>query len=332
MPPPARPTRDDVAELAGVSTATVSRAYNNPESVAEHKRSVIFAVAKKLGYVPDEMASALRRGKTGIIALLEKSRIETASDRFLSTLYADVIRGLKSVIDQSKYRLSLITVKSIDDIKVLKSGKFCDAVIAHDLQDNEMLKAIRALKIPAVCAFREDNTILPQVRLDEEYGGKLAAECFLASGRTKPAHITGQLTTIKSCYHRHKGFVEAYGSPAIKTVDGELGINGGYESTLKLLSDIKNGHIDSIFVVNDITAVGVLQALQANGISVPRDVSIIAHDNLPILDTLPVRLTSIDISFRKIYSTAAKQIIGNMENGLAMETIVKPEIVKGDSV
>lgn len=327
-----RPTRDDVAELAGVSTATVSRAYNNPQSVAEDKQKAIFGAAKKLGYVPDEFASALRRGKTGVIALIEKGRAETASDRFLSTLYADVIKGLKSVIDKSKYRLSLITATTIDDIKILKSGKFCDAVIAHDLQDNEMLKAIKALKIPAVCAFREDNTILPQIRLDEEYGGRLAGDTFLASGRSKPAHITGLLKTIRTCRCRLDGFASAYGKSAVKTIDGELGIKGGYESALKLIPDIRNRRIDSIFVVNDITAVGVLQALQANGIRVPADVSIIAHDNLPILDTLPVRLTSIDISFRKIYSTAAERIIANMENGLAINAVVKPELAKGDSV
>jgi DNA-binding LacI/PurR family transcriptional regulator len=324
--------RDDVAKLAGVSTATVSRVYNNPSSVAKEKQLMVLSAAKRLGYVPDGIASALRRGNTGIIALVEKKRTENSADRFLSALYSDVIRGLKSVIDESHYRLALVSVENSDEIGLLKSGKVCDAIIAHDLRDANLLKAIKKTAIPAVCAFREEEHFLPQISLDEEEGGRLAGERFLTKGRFKPAHITGSLKQIRTCKRRYTGFCSAYGVQEVRLINGELGIRGGFNSAMELIPEIKRGQIDSIFVVNDITAVGVLQALQASGLKVPEDISLIAHDNLPIIDTLPIKLTTIDISFRKIYSTAAKRIIDHLDTGIEMDEIIKPVLAEGDSV
>jgi LacI family transcriptional regulator len=325
-------TRNDVARASGVSSATVSRTYNHPETVLPEVRTRVLKTAEKLGYVPHSGASALRSGRTGIIALVEHREVSQLADRFLAWLYADMIKGIMPVLSAANFTLIHFPVRTAAEIPLLRTRRICDGVIAHDLMNPAMLNALHELGLPYVCAFREPDPKLHQVRLDEAFGGKLAGERFLAAGKNRPAHITGMLKNSSTCQARWQGFRKAYGRKPVRLIDGNLGIQGGYESGRKLTPDIRRGLVDSVFVVNDITAVGVVQAFREKGLEIPKDVSIIAHDNLPILDTLPVRLSSVDISFNAIYSLAAEKLVESIKSGVPVHETVKPVLIEGASV
>ncbi|MFH0918853.1 MAG: LacI family DNA-binding transcriptional regulator [Fibrobacterota bacterium] len=326
------PTRDDVARLAKVSTATVSRAYNNPGSVSSEKVKRIREAAKKLRYLPDKNASALRRNGSGAIALIETSHAPSFTDRYYAWHYATVLRAVKSVIDKTLYHLLLITVSSPDDIRALARNRVCDAVIAHDLRDTRLMNAVRGLGLPYVCAYRNLSPGLNIVYIDEVHGGRLAGQRLVSAGCQRPAHITGSLNTNPVCRDRFDGFKNAFPNTPIKLIDGEIGIRGGYASSMQLIPQIHAKEVDSLFVVNDLTAIGVFQAFSEAGVRVPQDISVIGYDNLPFIDTLPVKLTTVDISLGAAYQRASHIILELIKEKRPIQEPIKPVLVEGETV
>ena len=127
-------SRDQVAEAAGVSSATVSRVYNNPGSVSSERRKAVLEAAERLGYSPNKSASALRRNGTGIITLLELKKEKRpyywGDLPIFKWFYTDVLHAVKSVIDESMYQLNLATASAPEDIESLKNKT--DGLICYD--------------------------------------------------------------------------------------------------------------------------------------------------------------------------------------------------------
>lgn len=325
------PTRDDVARLAGVSTATVSRVYNTPSSVDPGKVIAVRKAARRLGYVPDKNASALRRSGSGAIALVERRDPWLAGDRIYAWFYARIIRAVKAVIDASPYHLILLTAETPADLKALKERKLCDGFVSHELSDPSLLAAAQKTGLPHVSCWRNYEPGFNTVHVDERRNGKIVAERFLSAGLDAPAHITGRLKTLKVCRDRLEGFESAYPG-AVKVLDHELGIRGGYLSAERLVPSIRAGRIDSVFVVNDETAVGAIQAFTAAGLRIPKDVSVIGNGNLPIIDFLPIRLTTVDECLDVVYGRATEMVLELIREDRRFNEFVSPKLIEGDSV
>ena len=101
---------------------------------------------------------------------------------------------------------------------------------------------------------------------------------------------------------------------------------------LKIIEEIKNKVIDSIFVVNDLTAFGVIQALSAEKIRIPEDVSIVGYDNMPYIDSLPFKLTTVETPLFQTYIVAANELLRIIKEGGKIFKKVVPDIILGDSV
>lgn len=323
------PTRDFIAQKARVSSATVSRVYNDPDSVSEDKRARVLAAAEKYGYVPDKHASALRRSATGTIVFLERRREQTsAEDRYYLWFYADVIRAVQSVIDASMYTLTLRSFRDTKEIDGIAGT--CDAVICHSLTDSEA-KRIHALHVPYVSCYRNMADGINTVYVDERAGGRTAALRFKERGLSRPAHITGALAKNNVCDERWSGFAGEYAAEPM-LINGTLGIAGGYGSGKRIAPAVKDGRIDSIFIVNDLTAIGVIHALTECGIRIPDDVSLIAYDNLPFTQTLPFSLATIDLSLHAVYTAATRSLLESIRNKASIRSAIIPSFVDGTSL
>ncbi|MFC1503826.1 LacI family DNA-binding transcriptional regulator [Spirochaetota bacterium] len=327
-------TRDHVAKLAGVSSATVSRAFNNPELVSKEKIKKIKSSAKRINYVPDLNASMLRRSSSGIILFLEQPSRGALQDRYYKWFYADIIQGIKSVIESSMmFQLTLMSVSRAVEVRDLVRKGGCDGIICFCIDDPTILGAVKREGIPFVsCHHKPISGGFNSVYVDEISGGRIAGEELRRTGHVKPVHITGELEAVPACQERLNGFKSAFPGTHIKLINGSLGIKGGYASAKRIVQNIKRRRIDSIFVVNDLTAIGVIHALLAHGISIPKDVSVIGYDNLPFIDTLPFPLTTVDILLGEIYSQAAQMLIQVIKKGGSILKAVKPCLVKGESV
>lgn len=332
--------RDKVAALAGVSSATVSRVYNNPDRVSSSKKKAVLNAARELGYSPDKSASALRRRGTGQISLVsfEKQGRPWYWGDFPGAkwFFTDVLTGILSVIDSSMYRLNLKTLKSHDDALSIKWEQECDGVIFFDVDSPEEAALVSSLPVPAVISHHtshfENNHCCST---DNCEGGRLAAVHLKDSGYERPAYISYLHEITVPNKERYAGFCRAYNAevPLYLT---EPGKEGGYKVCENLMPDIRAGKIDSLAVVNDMTAIGVIQCLQEHCIKPGQDIGLIGYDNMPFNYALSFNLTTVDLKPSIIYKEAVIMLLDILNSSEKFNTyrkkIILPELIKGDSV
>ena len=227
--------RNFIAEKAGVSSATVSRVFNDPKLVAPDKVEQVLAAAKKYGYSPNKMASALRRNGTGIISFVESTLLDRAPiTRNYHWCFTDSVKGAKFVIDKSMYHFNLLNMNASNFTGLLKT-KFCDGMMTMDIP-RVFAEKIKASGIPYVLAFREKSEKFNTVYIDEREGGRLAGELFVRTGHKGFAHITSNVRTYGPSEDRYRGFKEAIGGEPL-LIDGAGGIKGGFESAKKIIKE-----------------------------------------------------------------------------------------------
>ena len=327
-------TRNDVAEAAGVSSATVSRVYNNPESVSPKKRAAVISASERLGYYPDKAASALRRNGTGIIVLaaVKKSEDSYTWDSYpvFKWFYSDVIEGIQKVINSSMYQLNIESFESADQLSSLKGR--CDGIIVFDAQDIKTAQAAAGTGIPYILShhtvdFKEFNTC----STDNYYGGVLQGRMLKETGAEKPVYISSFTDSVFSHSQRVLGFKSVY--PETEIMDQEdIGVEAGRKAVISIIEEIHRSQIDSIAVVNDFTAAGVYYQLNDTGIKVPEDVQIISYDNMPFNSLMPVPFSTVDINPSLIYEKAASLLINEVMKGQEVSKTVKPFPVKGSTL
>ncbi len=329
-------TRDDVAQAAGVSSATVSRAFNTPSLVAPDKVRRIAAAAKKLGYVPDRHASALRRRGTGIVMFLQRRASGPVSmdERFYRWLYADALSGVVSAVDATMLNLEISMFGDVSELRALLKRRPSDAIVCHGALSLEERVVLRRNSVPFVVCKQmpPDSNSYSCSYVDEFHGGFVAGKALADTGHTQPCHITGALDTVRVCGARWEGFRSAFPGADPLLVNGALGIQGGHDSAQAVVDRVRRHRIDCIFVVNDLTAVGVVQALLSAGIRIPRDISIVGYDNLPFVQTLPVQLTTVDLNYASCYREGTTRLLQSLAMPEPFVVRTEPFLVKGESV
>ncbi|MBF9016213.1 MULTISPECIES: LacI family DNA-binding transcriptional regulator [unclassified Oceanispirochaeta] len=332
--------RDKVAALAGVSSATVSRVYNNPDRVSSAKKEAVLNAARELAYSPDKSASALRRRGTGQISLVsfEKQGRPWYWGDFPGAkwFFTDVLTGVLSVIDSSMYRLNLKTLKSAEDVRSVNWKQECDGVIFFDVDSEEEAAAVAGLPIPSVISHHtshfENNHCCST---DNSEGGRLAAVHLKEAGYDRPSYISYLPEIIIPNRERYGGFCKGFDAEVPLHLT-EPGKEGGYKICEKLLTDISAGRIDSLAVVNDMTAIGIIQCLQDNGLRPGKDLGLIGYDNMPFNYALPFSLSTVDLKPSLIYKEAVSmllELLGSSEKpDIFRKKIILPEVIRGESV
>jgi DNA-binding LacI/PurR family transcriptional regulator len=272
----------EVAQLAGVSAATVSRALSGRGSVSATTRERVVAAATELGYVVSSSASGLATGRTRNVGVVIP---------FLNRwFYGAVIEGAESALLEQGYDLTLYNLGGSDEERRLVFEHFLlrkrvDAVIAVSLELTEdEVKRLIELDKPIVGV----GGPLPGVRtlsLDDVELGRLATEHLLALGHTDIAHIGGD--ALEMDFHlptnRRHGYEEAMQAAGLQTLDrhfhaADFTMEGGYRAAKQLLGS-PSGRPTAIFAASDEMAIGAILAAKDLGMHVPGDVSIIGIDD-----------------------------------------------------
>jgi LacI family transcriptional regulator len=326
-------TRDDIARMAGVSSATVSFAFNHPDKVSEEKRRRVLAAAEQVGYAPNRHASVLRAKGSRTVLLLERMRPPARNASYLDIVYAAALRNIKHVLEQEGWHLSLDSIAAADDVPFILQRNPCEGIICFQMDKRPLLDALVAKGIPyVVCHHSSHLKGYNRCYTDEFGGAALAADKLLATGHTHPAHVTGELATAPNCRWRWEGFRSRFQGAAPVLVDGELGVRGGYASAMRLVPLIRKGKVDSIFAHNDLTAIGVANALRQAGLRIPADVSLIGFDHALVIEALPFRLTTVDPGLGETYAEAARLLLRSVRNHTAIDHAVTPILIEGESV
>jgi DNA-binding LacI/PurR family transcriptional regulator len=296
---------ENVAELAGVSTATVSRALAGKSSVAESTRLRVIDAANQLGYVVSASASSLASGKTRNVGVVMP---------FLNRwFFGSVLKGAHRTLTDAGYDLTLYHLDS-EEFEGPESGidprrsrlfsevllrKRVDALIAVSLElSEEELGRLRGLGKPLVGLGGPLNAV-PTLCVDDIAVAKLATEHLLTLGHRQIAHISGFSTYPRDFHlpeHRRLGYETALSEAGID-VDprlvrsGHFTIAGGYAVARQLLGDpqIKP---TAIFAASDEMAFGAMLAARDVGKRVPEDLSVIGIDGHELSEFFG--LTTID--------------------------------------
>ncbi len=272
---------DDVAQAAGVSTATVSRALRGLPNVSASTRARVRAEAERLGYVPSPSAASLATGRTRTIGV-----ITPWVNRWF---FANVIEGAERALRSVGYDVLLYTFEVDDgrprrkvDPTVLRRRVDGTLVVGLPLEDDEVASLV-ALGTPLafVGSGPADQVT---VRLDDVRTGSLATRHLLDLGHRVVGHITGQPDLVSSWsppVERSTGYERALRKAGIDpspdlVVNGGFDVAGGRSSTKSLLR--RRPDITAIFAASDEMAMGAILAARDLGLDVPGDLSVIGVD------------------------------------------------------
>jgi DNA-binding LacI/PurR family transcriptional regulator len=289
---PRRPTIYDVARLAGVSTATVSRALNDTGQVAETKRVAIDAAVEQLGYRPNTIARSLVTRSTQTIALLLPD--------ITNPFYAELVSGIQQLTLERDYTMLLCTTDFDPEqeeryLRLLRGKNVDGALVDGLVLPPERIARFVEDGFPIVCLDRDVNSpAVPLVQVDNRMGARLATEHLLALGHTRIAHIMGAPARISE--ERLLGYQGALAQVGVAPDSslvalGNFTENGGHEAMQALLA-AETG-LTAVFAANDLSAIGAMNAIVAGGRSVPADISIVGFDDLRLAQYTSPPLTTI---------------------------------------
>ena len=298
-------TIKDIAKIANVSVATVSRVVNKGPKVGDKTRQRVQKIMDELGYTPNANARALVTNKNTTIGVI----IPDVSDPF----FAALAHGVDNIARQNKIQL-LISTCSIDAesernaINLLQERQ-CRSIIFHSKKIPDEELAQLCLSIPGLVLINRciENYAQRCIWLDNIEGGKIAARHLVSLNHSKIACISSQYE-IEDRRDRLQGFVNELSKYQL-TIDDELIVYcapdqiGGEEAAQQLISSGKR--FTSIFAYNDAMAIGAISTLEDNGLRVPKDVSVIGFDDVLLSKYSRPKLTTMNYPIVQMAEEAA---------------------------
>ena len=304
-------TIHDVAHASKVSIGTVSKALNNNGSLSQETRQRVNAVAKKLGFRPNDLAQSLHRGQSLTVGLI-------STDAF-GRFSLPILEGLEECLADS--RMSVFMCNAADDPERERRhidsllGKRVDGIVVTGRRaDRRQRLQIDGRNIPVlyVYAQSDDPNSLCLVP-DDEGGAVLATEHLIVLGRRRIAHVTGP-ERFEAVRLRRNGYRKAlrrarFTQPDGFYLTGTWSEEWGREAVARLFRTKKTAP-DAIFCGNDQIARGVTDWLREREIAVPIEVSIVGFDNWAIIAaaTRPP-LTTVDMNLKELGREAGRHLI-----------------------
>jgi LacI family transcriptional regulator len=300
-------TSRDVARIAGVSQATVSRVLANSPSVAPDTADRVRKALDRVGYQPNAAARTMRSRRSGTVGVV----VENLANPF----YPELLRALGAELQRYDLRMILWDAESGSGLEAaveaieqrLVDGLLFTAVTAHS---QPFRRALRK-GAPMVLVNRTvDDCPCDQVVSNNAEGAAIIARYFLSHGRRAPAMIKGpeDATTARE---RLRGFVAGAARCGTAITEESLAASdfthdGGMRATQSLLS--RSPQTDAIFCANDATAFGAIDALRLSGRRVPDDVWVAGYDNVEMAAWPIFSLTTARQSLSDMASAAIRML------------------------
>lgn len=313
--PKRRWTIVDVAERAGVSVGTVSKALNGRGSLRAETRSRVMRVAEEMGFEPNALAQSLLSGRTFTVGLL-------TTDSF-GRFSIPLMLGAEDALGEGKVSIFLCDSRGDPNrelryLRMMLSRRVDGIIVAARRVDSRPPLG-EGLPVPVVYAMsrsedRQDLSVLP----DDEGGGEVAVEHLVDIGRRRIGHVTGP-EHFEAARRRADGAQAVLGRAGLAVAGGEVFYGAwseawGREGTAALLE--RQPDIDAIFCGSDQIARGVADGLRESGRRVPEDVALVGFDNWEVMaDACRPPLTTVDPNLSEVGRVAARELLVAIEGG-----------------
>lgn len=310
-------TLRDVAEAAGVSPATASKALNGLGRMTAETRDRVTKAAADLAFRPNRLAQSLLQKRSFTVGLLTNDTY----GRFSLPLMA----GISEALADAGVSVFLCHVEDDPELAArhvtAMLDKQVDGIIATGKRvDRKLPVALGSLGIPVVSAFTEPEPGQPAFVSDDAGGATLAVNHLVAQGRRRIAHVSGpaSFAVVELRAAAHRAALEAASLKASPPLLGSWSEAWGHDAVDRLFGS-GSGKPDAIFCGNDQIARGVVDRLRERGIGVPDDVAVVGFDNWEIVaaSTRPP-LTSVDMNLPALGREAGLTLL-SLVDGKAVE-------------
>lgn len=325
-------TIKDVAREAEVSVATVSRALNGHDNVAEPVRKLVMETASRLRYQPHAAARSLSSRRTQTVGVVLPD--------LYGEFFSELIRGIDQVARAHRQHLLVSSYHGhpeeqgaalramrgrVDGLLVLSPYADRPGFLTDNLPD----------ALPAVLI----NTQLPEsgypaLSIDNYRGATAMVEHLVESGHQRIAFIGGPADNFDA-RERARGYRDALARLAPKQspweLPGDFDEASGYEAGRKVLeADIRP---DAVFAANDMMALGCLYAFNQAGVRVPEDIALAGFDDIPLARFVHPPLTTMRVNIAELGGMAMRRLLQAIESGpdAASPQLLTPELIARDS-
>jgi DNA-binding LacI/PurR family transcriptional regulator len=307
------PTIHDVAARARVSKSLVSMVIRGAPGVSDKRRRAVLQAARDLGYRPNAVARSLVQQRSNVLGVM-------LSDLH-NPFFVEVVDGIQEAAMATGYRALFITGNRIprreaEGLETLLEQRVDGVILASSLVDPAAVVAA-SNAVPVVLvgrATRADS--VDSVTNDDRAGATLAVDHLVGLGHRRITHIDGG-GDAPGAGGRRTGYLAAmrrHGlSDHVSVIRGSFTEEGGAQGVASLLG--RGEAPTALFVANDLAAVGALHALEANGLRVPEDVSLVGYDNTSLAALGHIGLTTIDQPRRRMGAMAVKLLFERMDGG-----------------
>ncbi|MGQ9632471.1 MAG: LacI family DNA-binding transcriptional regulator [bacterium] len=328
-----RSSIEDVARLARVSIATVSRVVNNTVPVRPETRERVIRAIEALDYRPNAIARSLVTKRTHIIGLVIPD--------IANPVFAEAARGVEEVTSKGGYNVILCNTgysyeREIAYIDVLREKRMDGLIIATAQRRDDYILGLKRRGFPCVLILSKvEGEEVDYVVVDNVRGAFIATEHLIRLGHVRIAHIGGP-RNISSGLDRWKGYSKALREHGIAPeddlyVEGAFDEESGHEAMERLL-DLPRPP-SAVFCANDLMAIGAMFAIKEGGLRIPRDVAVVGYDDTRLAKCVSPALTAVRQPSYRIGVMASDLLIRTIEGKKPQcgKIVLEPELIVRES-
>lgn len=333
--PVPRVTVRDVARVAGVSNATVSKALNASPEVSDETRERVTAVASGLGYRPNAIARSLKARQSHTVGAITND-----SDGVFTTA---MVRGLAEVASERGFGVFVCNsydkmAKERQHLELLLDKQVDGIVLIGYKVAERGAPALDTGRTPLVYLYEYTSTVAaPCIVPDDEGGARLAANHVIELGRQRVGFINGP-PSYEATRLRLAGFRNALGDhgvafdPKLVRTAPDWNQDSGFELARQLMG--RSDAPDAVVCANDELAAGAILGIRETGRSVPADVAVVGFDDRPFAAHLPIPLTTIALPLFEMGQLAAEKLFSALRGNAPRHEIIRVQcnlIVRGST-
>lgn len=303
----------DVAKLAAVSTATVSRALASSDRVSADTRARVLKAIAQVGYVPNPAARTLRSQKTGMVLVVLPD--------LANTFFSKILRGIEETLFEAGYGMIIgdldgSPVKEAHFAAFTAAGRVDGAILlnGHLFGQSREAKGVPAdISIPLVALCEAiPGADIPQIEVDNRSAAETMTRYLASLGHRRIAYVTGPAGNVLE-QERMRGYRDGLQAEGIAfdarfLFAGDYTVESGVAAGHDLLA--RETRPTAVFCTSDEMAIGLMRTLHSAGLRVPRDISVAGFDDIEFAAVAEPSLTTIHQPRRELGQAAAAALVG----------------------
>jgi DNA-binding LacI/PurR family transcriptional regulator len=327
----------DVAKLAGVSRTTVSFVLNDVPGVkiTDETRQRVLQAARELNYYPTAAARSLASGKTKRIGLvLGEGKKRLAVDAFLPAF----LQGVTASVHRHGYLLVLQMAEDVPSheaySRLIREQQVDGLILSGPRSDDPLLSELAEDEFPLILHGRLDGCAMPWVDVDNKAGAYQAVTHLIGLGHREIGFISNAPMSYSGAQARFAGYKQAlreHGLPVREELVRTAAFlpETGQKAVRELLALPERP--TAVFAASDVVAIGVMSAIQAAGLTIPKDIAVVGFDDIFLAAHTQPPLTTVRVPAYGLGWTAAEVLISLIEGDEASAVMLETELVIRDS-